>query len=184
MNPSEEVEIESPYKWEGEHKPSLEEGISALLCLIDLTYTSAVPSTFGVTDEKNIRGCFQQRNQRVGNNIAKHWWTYNLRSSARMQCRTAAVTTIFDKMDNPTLSKALNCNDCKKWMQAVTTERDVVVNNGTRQETRGKQSNTKPLRLGFALRIKRDIKRKVIMHKTRLVVRGHFQTDVAEPAEL
>lgn len=180
-----DTENMSPEAQQGEMTQPQEEENTTPLNLDAIVYTPIEPSSFGVTDkEDNFEDVLEVEGDASENTVQGNDGPYNLRSVPRVQYSNAAVTTIVDETDEPTLLKALIGPDRKKGLEAICTELNGIVSKRTWKETQMLPSETKSLPSVFILKIKRDEKCEVINHKTRIVMRGNLQTDVVEPAEL
>lgn len=88
--------------------------------------------------------------------------------------------------DEPKLGKALKSASRKNWLSSIKDEFLTIRQNGTWEKMKDTHPppSTTVLPTGIVLRVKRAILGKPVRYKARLAVRGNFQNDVTNYAEL
>lgn len=110
---------------------------------------------------------------------------FGLRNIPRVQYSAAVKSNQFD-IENPKLSHAIASDDRDHWIKAMNDEFDLIIDNDTwiDDQTSKPPPGTKILPSGVILRVKRDENGDVSRFKARVVVRGNFQNEFDDYAEL
>ena len=151
-----------------------------------LTYVPANPSTFNESNmnNDNIEEAALENNptshERQGSE------RYSLRKTSRLQYSATAKAAITNP-DTPTLSTALSSAERPKWLDAINEEFKTIIDSKTwtdDEKTSPPVHGQRILPTGIILRVKRDEMGNISRFKARLVVRGNFQNEFEDYAEL
>lgn len=151
-----------------------------------LTHTPAEPSRLGESSASGEDSEADPTFHDASADITPPSGPYQLRPRRQVDYSCTASVKIVDEPDQPKLSVALKSTQSDEWIQSINDEFDIVTKNKTWVHVGQSQQppNAEVLPSGVVLRIKRNAHGQISRLKARLVVRGNFQEDAVDYAEL